>query len=175
MTPNQTAGKCEHCGRDIVLSRSHNNFGQPVKCICVRREELRVRALEERRKQGKPERKVSEYDWHASRGAQKQTNAEFCNHRNKREAARRKQHPERFRDYFRKHAYDLPAGEYQRMLGEQQGKCFLCGNKMKRPHIDHCHTTNIVRKLLCGGCNMAVGVIEADPTWIDRVVKYLKS
>jgi hypothetical protein len=60
------------------------------------------------------------------------------------------------------------------MLEAQRGLCFLCDKPMRRPHLDHSHTTGKIRRLLCGGCNSAVGKIELDPMWLPRVLRYLK-
>lgn len=59
--------------------------------------------------------------------------------------------------------YNLTPKEHARMLLEQKGVCAICGDlpKGKRPlAIDHNHTTEKVRGLLCYGCNRALHVLE---------------
>lgn len=62
---------------------------------------------------------------------------------------------------------------FDALLEMQQGKCFICGISQvelqgkvdaapvhRTLHIDHCHTTGMIRGLLCGRCNGALGVAE---------------
>ena len=55
------------------------------------------------------------------------------------------------------------------MLVEQEGKCFLCGNKIESdPVLDHCHDTGRIRGVLHRQCNHAEGRIK---DWIKRTGK----
>lgn len=53
--------------------------------------------------------------------------------------------------------------------------CAICGNEFKRnePHLDHCHTTMKIRGLLCGGCNVGLGMFKDNPEIIQEAIKYL--
>ena|ERR1700690_3003035 len=171
---NQPGGECEFCGRLLVLSTSNRNKGRPVKCLCRHRERMRQSGRAKRRAEGKPTRNRKHGAWHEERGVpDSKTNEMASEHWRQYSKEYYGAIPERRRDYFRKWAYGLEPGRYDEMLEEQDGKCFLCLRPMSRPHIDHNHKTGQVRHLLCGGCNMAVGIIEADIEWIDRVLMYL--
>jgi hypothetical protein len=67
----------------------------------------------------------------------------------------------------------LPSGWYERMFAEQNGVCAICGKPegkngtrkyfnadRRRLAIDHCHTRNIPRGLLCMSCNTKLAVLE---------------
>jgi len=41
-----------------------------------------------------------------------------------------------------------------------------------KPVVDHCHTTNKVRALLHGMCNMLVGLVEVHNTKVDCAIVY---
>ena len=56
-------------------------------------------------------------------------------------------------------------------LGEQ--KCLICGSS-ERLHIDHCHTTGVVRGLLCHYCNIGVGMFKDNPELLIKAVSYIK-
>jgi hypothetical protein len=73
-----------------------------------------------------------------------------------------------------KRRYGLSWNRYQEMLEEQQGRCKICRDIMKRPAIDHCHKTGKVRGLLCDGCNFAIGLLKDDPEIVDRAAAYLR-
>lgn len=62
-------------------------------------------------------------------------------------------------DYCRNRAdrvrdYGLTAEEYRTLIGD--GKCCICGRKMRRPHIDHDHETGEVYGAICAWCNERV-------------------
>ena len=65
---------------------------------------------------------------------------------------------------------------YERLFAEQGGVCAICGNppKTRRLHIDHEHSTNRVRGLLCFRCNNALpSWVTTD--WLLRAAWYLDS
>ena len=49
---------------------------------------------------------------------------------------------------------------YEKALKEQNNKCKICNEDMKKPHSDHNHKTGKFRALLCAGCNLAYGRYE---------------
>ena len=56
--------------------------------------------------------------------------------------------------------------------------CSVCrANPMVDPtvrlHIDHNHTTGIVRGVLCQGCNIALGHLGEDPIRIGNLLNYI--
>ncbi|MCX4458503.1 endonuclease domain-containing protein [Streptomyces sp. NBC_01728] len=59
--------------------------------------------------------------------------------------------------------YRITREQYEGMIRAQDNRCAICRSappEGKRLHIDHCHTTGIVRGLLCNTCNVAVGFFE---------------
>src|SRR3990167_6343729 len=68
----------------------------------------------------------------------------------------RKKYPERTFATNIKTRFGITIDEYNLMLKNQKGGCAICGmkhNHKRRFCIDHNHTTNEVRGLLCNGCN----------------------
>ena len=77
-------------------------------------------------------------------------------------------------DLFPKHRLTKNTKQrvFAALLARQQGKCFICGlrqaeieEKHHAPvhrtlHIDHCHTTGMIRGLLCGLCNSTLALVE---------------
>ena len=48
------------------------------------------------------------------------------------------------------------------------------GNQAEKAgHIDHCHTTNKVREVLCPKCNKALGSLNEDPQRIAGLIQYI--
>lgn len=75
-------------------------------------------------------------------------------------------------------SYGLDEEKYQQMVLSQSGKCALCNQDENKFHIDHCHNIGTVRGLLCGGCNMMLGLIEKrislSNDFLDKIARYLK-
>jgi hypothetical protein len=43
----------------------------------------------------------------------------------------------------------------------------------RRPCVDHCHRTDLVRGVICNGCNTALGMIRDNPVTAYRMSDYL--
>lgn len=76
-----------------------------------------------------------------------------------------------------KNRYDFSLEEHDAMLLAQGNKCKIClvpfdGNSLI--HVDHCHTTNKVRGLLCFGCNTGLGSFKDDPVLVAAALLYLE-
>lgn len=85
----------------------------------------------------------------------------------------REWHPIRTKwKYLRK--YGLTRDDFDKMVLQQEGRCAICHEQLRKPNVDHNHTTGAVRKLLCSRCNAIVGLIETRPIVVRRVISYLK-
>lgn len=88
---------------------------------------------------------------------------------------------EKVREYEIKSQYGLTMEQYRTMQRVQGGKCAICykamrvGGKpgMDQEHIDHCHTTGVVRGLLCSRCNSSIGKFEDNPDLLIAAAGYL--
>lgn len=72
--------------------------------------------------------------------------------------------------------YGLREDDYDRMLAKQNGVCAICYGPQQgsKPFcVDHCHSTNIVRGLLCGKCNSGIGMLCDDPVRMINAAKYV--
>lgn len=73
--------------------------------------------------------------------------------------------------YTRQYRYGLSPQGYQELLTKQDGRCAVCGREpdVNTPLVvDHDHTTNVVRGLLCGPCNISLGHYERLKKEIDE-------
>lgn len=81
--------------------------------------------------------------------------------------------------YFRhiKRKYGLSREDYAEMLAAQNGCCYICEipSDNKRLYVDHCHSTGIVRGLLCHHCNTGIGNFEDDPKLLAAAIEYLNA
>ena len=84
---------------------------------------------------------------------------------------------ERNRKADLKRRFGLTLDQYETMLFEQNGVCFLCNKKCQtneRLCVDHCHKTGKVRKLLCRKCNSGIGQLGDSEELLKKAVEYIK-
>jgi len=70
--------------------------------------------------------------------------------------------------------YGLEIKDYDKMFDDQNGNCKICNNSLIKPHIDHCHSTNKIKGILCGNCNIGLGMFKDNPEYLENAIKYLK-
>ncbi len=88
----------------------------------------------------------------------------------------------KIRDKIYQRKFGINLQQYEQMLDEQGGKCAICGTdkpmghgaKYGRLSVDHCHTTGIVRGLLCHQCNVTIGSAKDDITILANAIAYLE-
>lgn len=77
-------------------------------------------------------------------------------------------------------SYGISLEEYNIILINQDNRCPGCNrkfdnkNKITKPNIDHNHSTNKVRGLLCGKCNTILGYANDNITVLYNLIKYLE-
>ena len=88
----------------------------------------------------------------------------------------REVHPEKIRQWNLKQKYGITLKQFDQMLKDQNNRCAICGKKFSKinlPNIDHNHKTQKIRALLCKRCNVAMGLLEEDPTLLDKTKLYI--
>jgi hypothetical protein len=93
--------------------------------------------------------------------------------------AYREKNREKIRGENLKRRYGISSVDFDAMLLRQDGKCAICGTsspggRNNSFHVDHDHTTGIVRGLLCHHCNTAIGKFNDDPVILAKAILYLK-
>ena len=80
-----------------------------------------------------------------------------------------------------KHRYGISLEEYNKLSTTQNNVCAICGDsgsmrngKFYRLSVDHDHTTNKVRGLLCDKHNKGLGCFNDDPAELLSGYNYLK-
>jgi hypothetical protein len=83
-----------------------------------------------------------------------------------------------------KFRFGITLEEYDIICQKQNYSCAVClktetaidprTKKPRRLAVDHCHTTNKIRGLLCHKCNRAIGMFKDDYSSIERAALYIK-
>lgn len=80
--------------------------------------------------------------------------------------------------------YGISIEDYNLMVIKQHNKCAICGNtetattrtgEIRPLAVDHCHTTGIIRALLCNNCNLILGHAKDNQMILLKSVEYLKN
>jgi len=70
--------------------------------------------------------------------------------------------------------YAISPRDLRVMLAETD-RCQICGTPCPDLAVDHCHATLKVRGLLCGQCNVGIGMFADDPGRLQAAIDYLKA
>jgi hypothetical protein len=70
--------------------------------------------------------------------------------------------------------------DYWRMYYEQEGKCGICHRRLyskryKAFCVDHNHSTDAIRGLLCHNCNRALGMFRDTVEVLERAILWLQN
>jgi hypothetical protein len=105
----------------------------------------------------------------------------------------RERNPDRYADWLRRNREERKderalidrAGHLRRKYGltlddlnflhvVQAYRCAICGVLSEALHVDHDHESGMVRGLLCGNCNKAIGLFHEDPERFHAAERYLR-
>lgn len=90
----------------------------------------------------------------------------------------------RVRNKELKHKFGITKDEYDDLHKTQNGKCKICDQKETTPGrngklrplaVDHCHSTGVVRGLLCAKCNTGLGLLNESVFILEKAIEYLKA
>lgn len=87
-----------------------------------------------------------------------------------------KNNKDSLRDYKFRITYGISLAEYEELLKQQNNVCKICKQECKsgrKLSVDHSHTTEKVRGLLCLNCNRAIGNFNDDVVLLQKAIKYL--
>jgi len=86
-----------------------------------------------------------------------------------------KENPEKFVFARKLQKYALTKDRFQAMLVQQNNACEICRMTfVGTPYVDHCHTTQEVRGLLCSKCNTGYGLLNEDVAVFESCIAYTK-
>lgn len=160
----ETSREFYAANREVILERARARRRDPVEGEELRaRERERVANLspEERERRAQLSR-----DWYS---------------RNPRPSAKHTEQHLRFR-------YGMTLEDRQRMLDDQDGRCYLCDDPLdvsqpRKIHVDHDHSCcpgsrscgHCIRGLNCEHCNRGIGSFYDDPDRLRRVADALEA
>ena len=87
-----------------------------------------------------------------------------------------KSNTEKQRNSALKRQYGITLEEFNSKITQQENKCAICGNNFKDSKdacMDHCHSSEKVRDVLCRSCNMGLGYFKDSMERLLAAAQYL--
>lgn len=75
---------------------------------------------------------------------------------------------------LRANTYKLSRDEVRDLLSRPCEACGATDMSTKELHIDHCHTTGVVRGVLCHACNTSLGLLNENPERLRALADYIE-
>lgn len=99
-----------------------------------------------------------------------------CNNEKRRRIYLETKKPDDQREKNLKRFFGISVEDYEQMLNNQGGVCYICKSppKGKRLAVDHDHTTGKIRSLLCQHCNTGLGHFRDSEELLTKAINYLK-
>lgn len=107
-------------------------------------------------------------------------NKQLTSERNKRY---HEANPDAVKSKHYKARYGISLEEAKQLLENQGNCCAICNKQLDfyagvkgrdKPVVDHCHTTNKVRGILCTNCNLLLGYSFDKTTTLETAITYLE-
>lgn len=109
---------------------------------------------------------------------------EYKKRQSQQQLDRRRKNPDKYREIGRKsehnrrmRRYGVNAEWYAQQLSIQHNLCDICKDPLvpgRSTHIDHNHSTGLVRGLLCHHCNILIGNAKEDINRLMQAITYLE-
>ena len=81
----------------------------------------------------------------------------------------------RHNEYLKERRYGITQEDFNKMLVDQNNSCAICKKEIGwEAAVDHCHTTNKIRGLLCRKCNLGLGAFKDNIETIRKAIAYVK-
>lgn len=82
------------------------------------------------------------------------------------------------RQYYKPHEFmrrkfKLTEQQYAELMKNEN--CQICNVELTKKCIDHCHSTNKVRGVLCNNCNTALGLVGDNIDTLQKMIQYLNT
>ena len=152
-------------------TKKHYGKGKCKSCYyrAIRKEDPeRARRLDKKRYQNNPSTKRAILAWR-ERNPEKVKAAKAKWHKENREFRLQQHH----RNYLATR-YGLTETAYRKLI--QESCCGICGTRppeVRRLILDHDHTTNQIRGILCDECNRGLSAFKDSPKILDAARVYL--
>jgi NMD protein affecting ribosome stability and mRNA decay len=167
--------------RKVVANCTYDDYNSNMSCSkCGNTESRIVKGLCLRCYGQLPERRTYKQKWiksHRAHMNEKQREFYSKNADKMRERSRTfyRKHRESELDRVRFKKYGISGDRFREIIKGQNGKCPICDIILSRTLcVDHNHTTNKVRGIICNNCNFAIGNAGDSPIRLRAMADYLE-
>lgn len=163
--------RCPYCEVEKPLDafyKSHQQPGHPCKpCNSRLTREWRASLTAEKKAAADQLRRETDTRW-------RKRNREKISQSRKRQYQR---NPTAFIEQHYKNLYGITLKDKRTMCDRQNWCCAICAADLftlRDACVDHCHTTKIVRGILCSTCNGGLGLFKDNTELLMRAISYLE-
>jgi hypothetical protein len=122
---------------------------------------------------------IKEYTLKNNEKINQQRRERYAKHietRRAKDRARWESRKEKAKEYKLQKLYGISLSDWHKLHIEQKGCCAICNDLLglTQINVDHCHTSGIVRGLLCNRCNTLLGNAKDDTQILENAITYLK-
>ena len=81
------------------------------------------------------------------------------------------------RNRFLLKRFGITFEQLEEMYVKQNGRCAICNLEFvhrRQLHVDHDHTTGVVREILCNKCNPGLGFWNDDIELMEKAIAYIR-
>lgn len=171
---------CRTCEQEKFPNEFYTDSRYPkgdIHCSECRRQKVRLWRIENKERAAEIGRKSRSRNPEAARKRANEWHAKNRERHLAYMAGRRKTHADQITSSKLKAAFGITLAEYLSMLEGQHSQCAICGKSpsqnKKRLAVDHCHSTNKIRGLLCSACNKAIGLFSDNIRHLQSAIQYL--
>lgn len=162
-------------GRSTVKSTCHPERPNCSHGLCQQCYDKARPNKEERNTQNRIRWSINKDRNHVTQKKYRMKNQEKCRWLSKQW---REANPGYQRNFLMKKKYGIGVEEYNKLLQQQNGRCYICQDLSENGrdgflHIDHDHSTGKIRGLLCSTCNAGLGMLKDHPDILMKAAFYL--
>jgi hypothetical protein len=116
------------------------------------------------------------FAWHYKDKGMRRAQCKTCRNNYEKIKGREEHRKVQRKNYCLNKSYSINLEEYEAMLEKQKGVCDICHRppSTRALAVDHCHSTGVIRGLLCGLCNTALGSMQDNPDRLRAAALYLE-
>ncbi|WP_019059944.1 endonuclease VII domain-containing protein [Streptomyces prunicolor] len=181
-SPDGRQYRCKPCAISAARQRALDNPEAKREADRKYRQTDKYKANRKARREGPQRERIlgqKREGWYRNHEANleklraRQADPEFREKQRARYARWRKNNPRGHRKWWLQYFYGVTLEQWDEMVLAQEGRCAVCSLPAELV-VDHCHTAQRVRELLCGLCNSGLGLFKDDPERLRAAAEYIE-
>jgi hypothetical protein len=181
-SPDGRQYRCKTCSISAARQRAIDNPEAAREADLKYRQSDKYKATRKARREGPQRERIlgqKRASWYRNHETnleklrERQADPEFQAKQRERYARWRERNPRGHRAWWLQYFYGISLEQWDDMVIAQSGRCAICDLPSDLV-VDHCHTAQRVRELLCSTCNSGLGHLKDDPARLRAAAAYIE-